>query len=258
VPRSPRSVAFIGSGTIARAVARRLEVGDVPGMTLLGFLARSPDAQLPGPALDAAALLTASVVVEAAGHDALREHGEAVLGHGTPLVCLSVGALADAELRRRLFGAAEASGARLLVASGAVGGLDLLRAAADAGLDEVVVEQRKPANTLLPAAEAAALAGPLVVFDGPVTDVVARFPTTTNVAAAVALAGIGFDDTRARVIADPALGANQVCVSARGAFGAFTLELANVASANPRTSAIVAHSVVATLRALAGPVVVPA
>jgi len=253
-----RSVAFIGAGTIAREVARCIEAGGIPGTTLAGFLARSPETALPGPALDAAALRTAGVVVEAAGHDALREHGEAVLRHGTPLVCLSVGALADAGLRRRLFGAAEASGARLLVASGAVGGLDLLRAAAEAGLDEVVVEQRKPARTLLDAAEAAALSEPLVVFDGPVAEVVARFPKTTNVAAAVALAGIGFDETRARVIADPALAANQVRVSARGAFGAFTLELANVASANPQTSAIVAHSVVATLRALAGPVVVPA
>jgi aspartate dehydrogenase len=254
----PRTVAFIGAGTIAREVARRIEAGDVPGTTVAGFLARASDAELPGPALDAAALPGAGVVVEAAGHEALREHGEAVLRHGTPLVCLSVGALADAGLRERLLGAAGASGARLLVASGAVGGLDLLRAAAEAGLDEVVVEQRKPAKTLLPADEADALAEPLVVFDGPVAEVVARFPKTTNVAAAVALAGIGFEETRARVIADPALGANQVRVSARGAFGAFTLELANVASANPQTSAIVAHSVVATLRALAGPVVVPA
>jgi aspartate dehydrogenase len=253
-----RAVAFIGAGTIAREVARRISSGDVPGTTLVGFLARSPAAELPGPALDAAALLRADVVVEAAGHEALREHGEAVLRQGTPLVCLSVGALADAGLRSRLLGAAEASGTQLLVASGAVGGLDLLRAAAEAGLEEVVVEQRKPAATLLDPAEAEALTGPIVVFDGPVAEVVALFPKTTNVAAAVALAGIGFEETRARVIADPALSANQVRVSARGAFGAFTLELANVASANPQTSAIVAHSVVATLRALAGPVVVPA
>lgn len=254
----PRTVAFIGAGTIAREVARRIEAGDVPGTTLAGFLERSPDPALPGPALDTAELVTAGVVVEAAGHDALREHAEAVLRHGTPLVCLSVGALADGEFRRRLLGAAQGSGARLLVASGAVGGLDLLRAAAEAGLDEVVVEQRKPAATLLERTEADALTEPFVVFDGPVANVVARFPKTTNVAAAVALAGIGFDETRARVIADPALAANQVRVSARGAFGSFTLELANVASANPQTSAIVAHSVVATLRALAGPVVVPA
>jgi len=253
-----RSVAFIGAGTIAREVARRIDAGEVPGTTVHGFLVRSPGTAVPGPVLDPAALLGAGVVVEAAGHEALREHGEAVLARGTPLVCLSVGALADSELRRRLLCAAQASGARLLVASGAVGGLDLLRAAAEAGLDEVVVEQRKPAKALLDADEAAALAEPLVVFDGPVAEVVARFPKTTNVAAAVALAGIGFDDTRALVVADPALDANQVRVSARGAFGSFTLELENVASANPRTSAIVALSVVATLRALAGPVVVPA
>lgn len=254
----PRTVAFIGAGTIAREVARRIEAGNVPGTELAGFLVRSLDAAPPGPALDAAALTRAGVVVEAAGHAALREHGEAVLRNGTPLVCLSVGALADPALRRRLADAADASGTRLLVPSGAVGGLDVLRAAAEAGLDEVVVEQRKPAKTLLDATEASSLAEPLVVFDGPVAEVVLRFPKTTNVAAAVALAGIGFDDTRARVIADPALDANRVRVSARGAFGAFTFELSNVASANPRTSAIVAHSVVATLRALAGPVVVPA
>ncbi|MBM3678852.1 MAG: DUF108 domain-containing protein, partial [Actinobacteria bacterium] len=137
------------------------------------------------------------------------------------------------------------------------GGLDALSAAAEAGVDEVVIEQRKPAKTLLPADEAERLAEPLVLFEGSVAEVVGRFPKTTNVAAAVALAGIGFERTRARVVADPALQANAAILHVRGAAGTLTLRLENIPSANPRTSAIVASSVLATIRRLRAPLVVP-
>jgi aspartate dehydrogenase len=224
---------------------------------LLGFFTRTAVAGLAGPRLASAGeLARATVVVEAAGHEAVAEHAEAVLEGGADFVCCSVGALADAALRERLLGAAARSGSRLVVPSGAVGGLDLLAAAADAGLDEVVIEQRKPPRTLLAEEDAAAVDAPLVLFEGSVAEVVERYPKTTNVAAAVALAGLGFDDTRARVVADPGLDANVAILTARGAFGEFTLRLANVASANPKTSAIVAHSVVATLRRLDAPIVV--
>jgi aspartate dehydrogenase len=105
--------------------------------------------------------------------------------------------------------------------------------------------------------QASALDGPVVVFDGSVAEVVRRFPKTTNVAAAVALAGIGFDDTRALVVADPALGANVALLRARGVFGELSFRLENVPSANPRTSAIVAHSIIATLRARTAALVLP-
>ena len=141
--------------------------------------------------------------------------------------------------------------------SGAVGALDVLGAAAEDGLDEVVIEQRKPPRTLLPVDEADALTEPRVVFDGTVTEVVSLYPKTTNVAAAVALAGLGFDATRARVVADPSLRANQALLTARGSFGELALRLDNVATANPRTSAITAQSVVAALRRLVSPLVVP-
>jgi aspartate dehydrogenase len=256
--REPRTLGIIGTGTIARAVAERVAAGAVPGLSLLGFLARTSKSDLPAPAFGTVdGLLRATVVVEAAGREAVEQHAEAVLGAGRTLVCCSVGALVDEALRTRLVATAARAGSRLIVPSGAVGGLDLLRAAAEAGLDEVVVEQRKPATTLLHEAEAAALCDPCVVFEGSVADVVGRYPKTTNVAAAVALASLGFERTRARVIADPSLRGNQVLLSARGRFGELHLRLDNVASANPSTSSIVAHSVVATLRRLSDPLVVP-
>jgi aspartate dehydrogenase len=241
-----RRLAIIGGGTVGRTVAERVAAGSVAGVELVGIYERTADDDLP-------ALLTADVVVEAAGRSAVVDHAEAVLGAGIDFVCCSVGALADGPLRARVLAAATRSGARLIIPSGAVGGLDLMRAAAEAGLDEVLVEQRKPARILLddPLDEAR------VVFEGSVAQVVELYPETTNVAAAVALAGLGFERTRARVVADPALEANQVVLTARGSFGSFTLSLENVASANPRTSTIVAHSVVVALRALDQPLRLP-
>ena len=251
-------VGIIGAGTVARAVGEALRAGLLPGLSLAGFLTRRPAEDLPGPHVQALdELLPAAVVVEAAGRDAVAEVGTAVLESGADLVCCSVGALADPALRGRLLAAAAQGRSRLVVPSGAVGGLDVLTAARETGLDEVVVEQRKPPRTLLGEADAAALTAPAVLFEGTVAEVVERYPRTTNVAAAVALAGLGFEDTRARVVADPAVAANEVRVIARGACGTLELSLANVASSDPRTSLIVAHSVVATLRRRSASVVVP-
>jgi aspartate dehydrogenase len=254
-------VIILGAGTIGTAVGAALAGGEIRGLELAGYVVRGARDDLDAPAfgsIDAALADRPFAVVEAAGHDAVAAYAAPALRAGVHVVCLSVGALADARLRAEVEEAARRGGGRLLVPSGAVGALDLLSAAAAAGLDEVVVEQRKPPRTLLDAAEAAVLEEPRVVFDGPVADVVARYPKTTNVAAAVALAGLGFDDTRAVVVADPALRANRAAVSARGAFGSFRLVLDNVATANPRTSAVTAASVVATLRRLVEPLVVPA
>ena len=251
-----RAVALIGAGAIARSVGEALAAGEVEGFHVAGFLTRTPRNDLPGrpfASLDELLASQPDVVVEAASHDAVRSYAEEVLRAGCTLVCCSVGALADDELRARLL----AAGGRLVVPSGAVGGLDLLAAAAGRGLEEVVVEQRKPPANLLPAEEAAAVTEPRVLFDGTAAEVVGLYPKTTNVAAAVALAGLGFEATRARVVADPAVPANQVELVARGTFGTLTLKLENVASANPRTSAIAPASVLAALRRLVDPLVVP-
>lgn len=251
-------IGILGAGAIGRAVACHI-LGAHGSLELVGILGRT-QVGLQGPWVgDLDALLAAAphVVVEAASHDAVHAFGEPILRSGATLLCVSVGALADPTARARLESAARAGGSRIVVPSGAVGGLDLLTSARVAGLDEVVIEQRKPARVLLTEAEAAALTGPLVVFEGSVAEVVTRHPQTTNVAAAVALAGIGFERTIARVVADPTLTANRSTLSARGAAGAFTIAIESVPSPNPRTSAIVAPAVIATLERLRATLVVP-
>lgn len=252
-------IGIVGAGAIGRAVAEHLLRGSDRSLRLVGVVGRAVDG-LDAPWLpDLAALLAErpDAVVEAASHAAVRAYGEAILRSGATFVCVSAGALADAGLRGRLEAAAGAGGSQVVVPSGAVGGLDLLAAARVAGLDEVVIEQRKPARLLVPEDEAAALTEPVVVFEGPVAEAVARHPKTTNVTAAVALAGIGFERTISRVVADPSLAANRSTLHARGSTGSFTVTIENLPSSNPRTSAIVAPAVIATLERLRARLVLP-
>jgi aspartate dehydrogenase len=242
-------------------VARHVLEGTPPHHVVLGFVSQSSRAGLPSRQFtDVEAMLRArpTVVVEAAGHSALRDYGSEILKRGIDLVTLSAGALADDVLRDELTSTANRNKAKLVIPSGAIGALDLLSAASVSGVTKVEIEQRKPPVAFMPADSAAMIREPRLIFEGTVREVVSRYPLTTNVAAAVALcSGLGLDGTTARVIADPSVGANQVTLNAQGAFGHMTLELSNSATENPRTSAIASLSIVASLGRLASPLVIP-
>ena len=193
------------------------------------------------------------LVVDCAGHAALAEHGPKILERGMPLVTVSLGALADAGLYAQLEAAAKAGRTRLHLASGAIGALDCLQAAKVGGLTEVTYTGRKPpAGWKGSAAEMTvdldALEGPVVHFEGSARNAATSYPKNANVAAAVALAGLGFDATRVRLIADPLVSANIHEIQAAGAFGSFTFQVEGKALPdNPRSSALAAMSVVAAI-----------
>jgi aspartate dehydrogenase len=77
------------------------------------------------------------------------------------------------------------------------------------------------------------------------------YPKNANVVAAVALAGIGFDDTTVRLIADADISANIHEVQAKGDFGMFTFQISGQSLPdNPRSSALAAMSVISKLDSL--------
>ncbi|HLI27166.1 MAG TPA: aspartate dehydrogenase [Chloroflexota bacterium] len=258
---TPRTLAvgLIGYGAIGRPLAAALAAGAAAPARLAAVLVRDPTRYPPPPAgalltADRAAFLARSLdlVVEAAGHAALREHGEAVLAAGCDLLVVSVGAFADDALLARLLATARETGRQILVPSGAIAGLDVIGAAALGGLDEVTITTRKPpaAWKETPAeARAQAATEPTLLFEGPAREGVMRFPQNVNVAAALALAGVGLDATRMRVYADPTVTHNTHEVYARGTFGEVALTLRNVPTAeNPKTGRIVALSVLKAVR----------
>ena len=196
-------------------------------------------------------LAEVALVVDCAGHEGLRAHGPAVLRAGVPLLTASVGALADPALHDALEAAAVAGGTQLIVASGAIGALDALTAARVGGLEEVTYEGRKPpAGWRGTPAEAAedldALTAPLVHFTGTAREAALRYPKNANVAAAVALAGAGFEATQVRLVADPDATGNTHRITARGAFGRLDFSITGASLPDtPRTSALAAMSMLA-------------
>ena len=193
-------------------------------------------------------------MIDCAGHDALRQHGPDVLGRGIDLTTVSVGGLADAALYDALDRAAMKGRARLQLASGAIGALDCLRAAAVGELGSVTYTGRKPplgwkGSPAEDRLDLDSLAGDATVhFEGTARDAAMAYPKNANVAAAVALAGVGFDRTKVRLIADPGVDQNIHEIVADGEFGSFSFSIRGHAlAANPRSSALAAMSVVSGL-----------
>jgi len=261
-------VALLGGGTIARLVLEHARRGDLPGIEIAGVAGRGAASR--GAALarefqvpyapDRAALvgLRPGVVLEAASHDAVREHLVAVLASGVSVIVLSAGALADDALRQAAESAAAASGALFYVPSGGIGGLDALKTACLAGVEEVSIQVAKPpaAWKAIPYVEALGVAldrldGPTTLFEGPAREGVPHFPQNVNIAAVLSLAGIGWERTRLKVIADPALKLNTHTIRVRGRSGSFTIVLENVpAPENPKTSWLACYSAISALKTL--------
>lgn len=244
---------IIGAGAIGGAVARALDAGQVAGASLQGTFTRRAEAGSGFQSIEDL-VSVCDVIVEAAGHEALADYGPQVLDAGVDLVVVSIGALADAEVRDKL----QTSGpGRMALCSGAIGGLDLLQAAAlsDALTDVELTTRKRPSS--LPSAVASALGSsldvPQVVFSGTAREAALAFPENLNVAAALAMATVGFDRTRVTLVADPTISRTQHRIDASGPLGSYRFEFDNEPLLDrPSTSAVVPAAVLRTLALLAG------
>lgn len=260
-------VAIIGGGTIAQLLIAHVRRGDLGRAQVVAIAGRSEQSR--GKALARAynipfvtgvkAMLARKpeVVIEAASHDAVREYGAPLLKKKIDLIVLSGGALCDDSLREQLERAAAKSGALLSVPSGGIGGLDALKAACVAGVDEVTIAVAKPPAAWkgIPYVEALGvdldrLREPRVLFEGAAREGVPHFPANVNIAAVLSLAGVGFDKTRLKVVADPALKYNTHHIDIRGRTGNISIKLENVpAPDNPKTAWLACYSAIAAVRA---------
>jgi aspartate dehydrogenase len=242
----PHKLGMIGCGAIGNAL--RLNLRSTPPPIEVGaVLVRNE----PGLANDTAAHFRGvqdliawapSLVVECAGHAAVKDVVPPLLKSGTSVIVLSIGSFADPQIFDAARHAAAEGGSRLIAATGAIGGIDALRSARAAGLAQVNYVGRKPSAAWAgsPAAKAfdlGALTKPTVVFEGDATAAAQLYPKNANVTAAVALAGIGFTRTKVTLVADPGLSRNVHELQASGAFGTMKVVLENEAlPGNPKSS----------------------
>lgn len=200
------------------------------------------------------------LLVECASQEAVRESAERALEAGKDLLIMSLGALMDEPLRERLVRLAADRGRVIHLPSGAIGGLDLVRAAGQGKLYEVSLTTMKHPAALAGAPFFASrgidpetIQERVELYEGPAAEAVKLFPANVNVAAALSIAGIGGERTRVKIIADPSARENVHQVRVRGDFGAAEITVKNLPHPeNPKTSMLAALSALETLRRACG------
>ncbi len=264
-----KGIAIGGFGAIGEVVARRLDRG-IEGLQLTAVSARDAaraeaamvDFTRPVPVAPLARLWEyADIVVECAPAALLRGIAEPALAHGRTVVVLSCGALLD---NLDLIDLARRHGGRILVPTGALLGLDAVAAAAEGGISRVNMVTRKPPSGLLGAPyleengiDVSGVTEPKRVFSGTAREAARGFPANVNVAAALALAGIGPDRTTIEIWADPGVTRNIHRIEVEAAAARLSMQIENVPSAeNPRTGRLTPLSVIAALKKLSSPLAV--
>lgn len=259
-------IGLAGFGSVGRYLARRLDEGALPEAELAAIAARDL-----GKAYEAAAALAtarprivpvaelpehADIVVECATADAFPEIARAVLGRGRLLLALSAGgvpAFPD------MLDFARRHGGKIRIASGALPGLDSIRCAAEGTIRSVKLTSRIKPSTFVGepyfAARGIDFTTPpalaVKVFEGHAGEAAAAFPRHFNVAISLALAGIGFERTRVEVWADPTIPGAIHTVELEADEVVLSMTSRNRPSeANPKTSRIIAPSVLAALRSM--------
>ncbi len=259
-------VAIGGFGAIGREIAARLDQG-VAGLALAAVSARDREKARANmssfrnevPILPLKELAEhADIIVECAPASVFREIAEPALERGRVFLPLSVGALL---VHDDLTALAERSGGRIVVPTGALLGLDAVRAAAEGEIHHVAMVTRKPPGGLAGAPhlvengiDVEGLTAPLKVFEGSARDGAKGFPANVNVAAALSLAGIGPDRTRLEIWADPTVVRNTHRITVEADSARFEMTIENIPSEiNPRTGKITALSALTALKGLVSP-----
>lgn len=263
-------IGIIGFGAMARALLRLL-AQHAPDIEVIAILVREVPASRSAELPPGARFVTSvqdlmaeplDLVVECAGHAALRTMGVPILESGVDLLVASTGALADVSIESTLVQAAKAGHSKLRIPSGALGGLDVLGAARMGGLQTVIYRSRKapqawygtPAEQMI---DLAHLAEEATFFMGNARSAALAFPQNANVAAAVALAGMGFEKTQVHLTADPSAIGNTHLIEATGEFGSIHIAInGKTLVNNPKTSLLAPLSLVRSMLNLSQSIVV--
>lgn len=266
-------IGIIGCGAIGGFIARSVDRGAVPGVEVRALYDRNlyKSERLaselrcrPRVARSFEELLSfedVDLVVEAASQEAVRMYALQVLRSGRDLMVMSVGALVDGRLLSGLRREAELRGRRVYLPSGAILGLDGLKAASQAGIRRVTLTSRKPPRAFEGyryleerGVDVRRVEKPTLIFEGPASQACRLFPASVNIASTVSIAGVGPEKTWVRIYVDPTVDRNVHELEVEGEFGRFTVKTFNLPTpSNPKTSFLAALSALSTLRSIVEP-----
>ena len=189
------------------------------------------------------------LIVECAGQNAVKEYGPKILRSGINFMIISTGALVDKKFYDDLIFTAKEKNSKIIIPSGAIAGIDGLGSLKKGGLKNVRYISTKPpiAWRGTPAEKNFDLDNikkPTSLFKGTASKAAELFPKNANLAATVALAGVGMQKTEVELVADPTVSPNNIgSIQAEGEFGSLKIECRSLpAPNNPKTSASTALS----------------
>lgn len=253
-------LATIGCGAIGTSIATAVDKGEIKNCELVGIfdidkkqvdrllskLSAKPEA---AKSFEKLLKIDSDIIAECASQQALKQYAERVLRSGRDMLVMSEGAFLDNEFNRRILKVVSETGKRMHLPSGAIGGLDVMKAAARSGLTNVKLVTRKPPDSL-----GGKDGRTKTVFEGSAEEAVKVLPSNINIAATLSLAGIGGKKTKVKVISDPRIKHIIHRLGVSGKFGRMTLTLYNVPHPdNPKTSALAVYSAIVTLQQLCSP-----
>lgn len=190
------------------------------------------------------------VVFESASQKAVEEYAEQIIRAGKDIILMSVGSLLNNGFRKNLENIAKEKRCKIYLPAGAVCGIDGILSASVDKIDEVTLVTTKAPSSL-----GKKLDKRMVVFEGSAREAVKKFPANINVAASLSLAGVGFDNTKVEIVADPVVTRISHKILAHGKFGRLRAEVENMPNPNnPKSSSMASLSAIATLKRIINPI----
>ena len=264
-----KKIAIIGCGTIGGAIIDAIVKGKVPGGEIKGIvdidsnainsLSSSVGSNITFRSFedffDSPIFNNVDIVVESASQKVVLEFGRRILESQKDLMVMSVGAFAQGSFFLELVDTARSHRSRLILPSGAITGIDAIRCARDI-IKSVSITTTKNPISLAGAPffknseiKVEGIKSRRTLYNGNARNVILEFPSNVNVAVSLALAGIGLDKTKVKVIADPQITVNQHKIIAKGDFGEIRVLVRNNPSTlNPKTSFLAVLSAIECLR----------
>lgn len=260
-------VAIAGFGSIGRLVGHHLDLG-IAGLRLTGVSAANLDRarghlrtyRAPVNAVALSQIANdADVVVDCVPPHLFRDAVAPAIERGLTVVTVSATALLD---HPELGDQARRSGGRIILATGSVLGLDAMRAANVGVIHSVRMVTRKPPASLADSAwvserglDVAGIAVATMIFEGTAREAARAFPDKFNLAATVALAGIGADRVRIEIWLDPKVERNVHRISVEADSTRFEMEIQNLPNpGHEGTGPYTAYTIIAALQDLVSPI----
>ncbi|MCB1680646.1 MAG: DUF108 domain-containing protein [Rhodospirillales bacterium] len=252
---NPLKVGVAGIGAIGRTVCQALtETPGLEGLILHRFADQKSHPDLHVPQVDFSALAQeCDLIVECLPAHQVPELAKEAFQYNRDLIIISSAALL---LTPDILEWQKACSSRIFIPSGALAGLDGVKAMREMGIESALISSFKPPKGFEGAPyivqekiDLSALTEKTLLFSGNALDASQAFPANVNVAATLSLAGIGPKRTQVEVWADPETVSNTHQITVKTQFSTLTSRIENMPDpANPKSSVLAARSIIATLR----------